>query len=64
MLLLLARTFDYNLRTEDLLELVSGNRQVALEAVVGILEDGEVDLILPVFIYLSFLNLLEGHLKA
>lgn len=42
MLLLLARIFDYNLRTEDLLELTSGNRQVALESVVGILEDGEV----------------------
>jgi len=43
MLLVLARTFDYNLRTEDLLELTGGNRQIALEAVVGILEDGEVE---------------------
>ena len=42
MLLLLARAYDYKLRTEDLLELTGGDRNLALESVLGILEDGEV----------------------
>jgi hypothetical protein len=42
MLVLLARAFEYKLKTEDLLELTGGNRAVALESCVGILEDGEV----------------------
>lgn len=40
-LLLLARAYDYGLRTEDLLELTGGDRELALESVVGLLEDGE-----------------------
>lgn len=42
MLLLLARAFDYKLKTEDVLELTSGDRKLALESVIGILEDGEI----------------------
>ena len=41
MLLLLARAYEYKLRTEDLLELTGGDRRLALECVIGILEDGE-----------------------
>ena len=41
MLVLLARAFDYKLRTEDLLELCRGHRRLALETVCGLLEDGE-----------------------
>ena len=41
MLVLLCRVFDYELRTEDLLELCRGNRRLALETVCGLLEDGE-----------------------
>ena len=42
MLVLLARAFEYKLKTEDLLELTGGNRSIALESCVGVLEDGEV----------------------
>ena len=42
MLVLLARAFEYKLKTEDLLELTGGNRAIALESCVGVLEDGEV----------------------
>ena len=38
MLLLLARAYDYRLKTEDILELTRGNRRLALETVVGVLE--------------------------
>ena len=41
MLLVLSRTYDYSLRTEDLLELAGGNRQTALVTAVALLEDGE-----------------------
>jgi hypothetical protein len=41
MLLVLSRAYQYELRTEDLLELAGGDRQLALESVVGLLEDGE-----------------------
>jgi len=41
MLLLLSRAFDYCLKTEDVLELCRNDRSLALETVVGILEDGE-----------------------
>ena len=41
MVLLLARCWDYRLKTEDVLELCQGNRRIALCTVVGILEDGE-----------------------
>jgi hypothetical protein len=41
MLLVLSRTYDYALRTEDLLELSGGDRQTALVTVVALLEDGE-----------------------
>jgi hypothetical protein len=41
MLLLVARCWDYRLKTEDVLDLTRGNRRVALCTVVGILEDGE-----------------------
>jgi len=41
MLLLLARAYEYSLKTEDLLELTRGDRILALETVVGVLEDGE-----------------------
>eukprot|EP00953_Heterococcus_sp_UTEX-ZZ885_P022959 12654-Heterococcus_DN1.PRE.1 len=41
MLLLLARAWDYRIKTEDLLELTRGDRRLALETVVGVLEDGE-----------------------
>lgn len=42
MLLLLSRAFSYSLKTENLLELCGGDRRLALESVLGILEDGEV----------------------
>ena len=42
MLLLLSRAYNYELRTEDLLELTGGDRKLALASVVGLLEDGEV----------------------
>eukprot|EP01038_Epipyxis_sp_PR26KG_P008862 gene8862-11955_t len=41
MVLLLARCWDYKLKTEDVLELTQGNRKIALCTVVGLLEDGE-----------------------
>jgi len=41
MLLLLARAYNYKLKTEDVLELTDGDRQLALETVVGVLEEGE-----------------------
>ena len=41
MVLLLARCWNYKLKTEDVLELTQGNRQIALCTVVGLLEDGE-----------------------
>jgi hypothetical protein len=41
MVLLLARCWDYALKTEDVLELTQDNRRVALCTVVGLLEDGE-----------------------
>ena len=41
MVLLLARCWDYRLKTEDVLELTQGNRKIALCTVVGLLEDGE-----------------------
>jgi hypothetical protein len=41
MVLLLARCWEYKLKTEDVLELTRGDRQVALCTVVGLLEDGE-----------------------
>ena len=41
MVLLLARCWDYKLKTEDVLELTEGNRRIALCTVVGLLEDGE-----------------------
>ena len=39
MLLLLARCFEYSIKTEDLLELCRGDRALGLETVVGLLED-------------------------
>ncbi|CAN0044549.1 unnamed protein product [Heterosigma akashiwo] len=41
MLLLLARAFNYRLKTEDVLELTDGDRRLALETIVGVLEEGE-----------------------
>ncbi|GMH54787.1 hypothetical protein TrVE_jg303 [Triparma verrucosa] len=41
MLLLLCRCWDYRLKTEDVLELTRDDRTLALETVVGVLEDGE-----------------------
>jgi hypothetical protein len=41
MVLLLARCWDYRLKTEDVLELTQANRKIALCTVVGLLEDGE-----------------------
>jgi len=41
MVLLLARCWEYRLKTEDVLELCQGNRRIALCTVVGLLEDGE-----------------------
>lgn len=41
MVLLLARCWDYKLKTEDVLELTQGNRRISLCTVVGLLEDGE-----------------------
>jgi hypothetical protein len=41
MVLLLARCYDYRLKTEDVLELTHGKRRIALTTVVGLLEDGE-----------------------
>eukprot|EP00617_Octactis_speculum_P020116 CAMPEP_0185769624 /NCGR_PEP_ID=MMETSP1174-20130828/55055_1 /TAXON_ID=35687 /ORGANISM="Dictyocha speculum, Strain CCMP1381" /LENGTH=465 /DNA_ID=CAMNT_0028454763 /DNA_START=6 /DNA_END=1400 /DNA_ORIENTATION=+ len=41
MLLVLARAYNYELKTEDLLELAGGNRTLALRSVVSLLEDGE-----------------------
>jgi hypothetical protein len=41
MVLLLARCWDYRLKTEDVLELTQGNRKIALCTTVGLLEDGE-----------------------
>lgn len=41
MLLLLTRAWDYRIKTEDLLELTRGDRRLALETVVGVIEDGE-----------------------
>ena len=41
MLLVLSRVYDYSLKTEDLLDLTNGNRQIALITVVSLLEDGE-----------------------
>eukprot|EP01039_Chlorochromonas_danica_P001318 gene1318-1439_t len=41
MILLLARCWNYRLKTEDVLELTKGNRKIALCTVVGLLEDGE-----------------------
>ena len=37
----LSRVYDYSLKTEDLLDLTNGNRQIALITVVSLLEDGE-----------------------
>jgi hypothetical protein len=41
MVLLLARCWEYKLKTEDVLELTQGNRKIALCTTVGLLEDGE-----------------------
>jgi hypothetical protein len=41
MVLLLCRCWEYQLKTEDILELTQGNRSLALLTVVGLLEDGE-----------------------
>lgn len=41
MVLLLARCWEYKIKTEDVLELTQGNRKIALCTVVGLLEDGE-----------------------
>lgn len=41
MVLLLARCWEYKLKTEDVLELTGGDRKIALYTVVGLLEDGE-----------------------
>lgn len=41
MVLLLARCWEYKLKTEDVLELTQKNRSIALCTVVGLLEDGE-----------------------
>lgn len=41
MFVLVARCYDYTLRTEDLLELTGGNRSLALEVIVSLLEEGE-----------------------
>lgn len=54
MVLLLARCWDYKLKTEDVLELTRGDRRVALCTVVGLLEDGETystEVIIIFFIY-------------
>jgi hypothetical protein len=40
MTLLLARCWEYKLKTEDVLELTQGNRRIALCTIVGLLEDG------------------------
>ncbi|CAM9172174.1 unnamed protein product [Chrysoparadoxa australica] len=41
MALLLARAYDYKIKTEDLLELCQNDRCLALQTVLGVLEDGE-----------------------
>jgi hypothetical protein len=41
MLVLLCRAYAYGLKTDDVLELCGGDRALALETVVGLLEDGE-----------------------
>jgi hypothetical protein len=41
MLILIARIYDYELKSEDLLELTGGDRYLALATIVGLLEDGE-----------------------
>ncbi len=41
MVLLLARCYEYKIKTEDVLELTAGKRRIALCTVVGLLEDGE-----------------------
>eukprot|EP00635_Sarcinochrysidales_sp_CCMP3193_P014228 CAMPEP_0118914400 /NCGR_PEP_ID=MMETSP1166-20130328/14770_1 /TAXON_ID=1104430 /ORGANISM="Chrysoreinhardia sp, Strain CCMP3193" /LENGTH=594 /DNA_ID=CAMNT_0006853981 /DNA_START=143 /DNA_END=1924 /DNA_ORIENTATION=- len=41
MLLLVSRLYEYALKTEDLLDLVRRDKALALETVVGLLEDGE-----------------------
>jgi hypothetical protein len=41
MFLLLSRAYTYSLETEDILELAGFNRALALQTVVGVLEDGE-----------------------
>lgn len=41
MVLLLGRCWEYQLKTEDVLELTQGNRRIALCTIVGLLEDGE-----------------------
>lgn len=41
MFVLVARSYEYSLRTEDLLELTGGNRALALEVIVSLLEEGE-----------------------
>ena len=41
MVLLLARCYEYKLKTEDVLELTQSKRRIALTTVVGLLEDGE-----------------------
>jgi hypothetical protein len=43
MTLLLARAWEYRLKTEDVLELTGGNRLLALETLVSLLEDGISD---------------------
>lgn len=40
MTLLLARAWEYRLKTEDVLELTGGDRLLALETLVSLLEDG------------------------
>ena len=41
MLVLLCRAYNYSLQAQDVLELCGGDRSLALETVVGLLEDGE-----------------------
>ena len=41
MLVLLCRAYNYSLQAQDVLELCGGDRVLALETVVGLLEDGE-----------------------
>ena len=41
MVLLLARCWEYKLKTEDVLELTQGDRRIALYTCIGLLEDGE-----------------------